>query len=611
MSFILSGYATFLLVKYITSNIEAAFISGLIFMFCPYHFAHALGHLSLLNIEWIPFYVLFLLKTLKESKIKDAIYALIFLFLTAMSSIYYLCYLFIFTLFYAIYRIWSGLGARNILKSISLIIIPFGVAYSPFLYLMLKELIQAKSNYVYMGGFLEYSADLLAFFTPSIFHPIFKDLLLQFTTKYYVYYAESIVFAGYTVLLLTILAVLKIKINDVKFWALSSLVFFILCLGPVLHVNGDYKFPFMGHSILIPLPYAVLMHIPIFSIMHVPSRWDIMLMLSLSVLSGYGCKYIFNYVDKIHNTRKKNILFILICSMVLFEYLSVPYPITSSANVPSFYEQIGNEKKDYAILELGNVAFNSKYMYYQTIHNKKLINGYVARASEPTFAFMTYTPFISQLMHTIEPNFSATEDILSQNYTDIGQSILNYYNIKYIILHKDALSEEQFDRAKLILQSSIKDDPADYENGTMLVYEAGKGQEKPFMALDKGWYGPENWNGVSTRWMSNDSKIIIYSGRNGEGILSFQAFSFYRPRVLEVYNGDILVDKKSIPASFDNFTLINIPISIKTEANTIRLHTQEGCDEPCDTIKNQDCRCLGLAVQGIKFSLASKIVDDY
>ena len=68
LSFIVSGYGTFLLVNYLNRDSRAAFISGLIFAFCPYHFAHALGHLNLITIEWIPFFVLFFIKTLTEDK---------------------------------------------------------------------------------------------------------------------------------------------------------------------------------------------------------------------------------------------------------------------------------------------------------------------------------------------------------------------------------------------------------------------------------------------------------------------------------------------------------------------------------------------------------------
>ena len=77
-SFFLAGYGTYHLVNYLTKNPTASFVAGIIFMFSPYHFAHALGHLSLISIGWIPLYILFLLKTLKEDNYKNVILAVYF-----------------------------------------------------------------------------------------------------------------------------------------------------------------------------------------------------------------------------------------------------------------------------------------------------------------------------------------------------------------------------------------------------------------------------------------------------------------------------------------------------------------------------------------------------
>jgi len=93
LTFILSGYGTFLLVKYLTGDTRAALISGLIFMFCPYRFVHALAHINLISTQWIPLYVLFLIKTVDETKRSNTLFAALFLFLTAISCYQYLIFL--------------------------------------------------------------------------------------------------------------------------------------------------------------------------------------------------------------------------------------------------------------------------------------------------------------------------------------------------------------------------------------------------------------------------------------------------------------------------------------------------------------------------------------
>ena len=273
LSFILSGIGTYFLVKHLTDDAKAAFISGLIFMFCPYHFAHALGHMNLIAIEWIPFYVLFLVKMTVENKKANAIFASFFLVLTSMSSNYYLLYMVSFTLIYIIYNglLDRGLINKDFIKRFLVMITCFAVGFSPFLYILLKELLLSGSNYIYAGGFEVFSADLMGFFTPTVFHPLFKDLAAPVNSHFEGGGAEFTVFAGYTVIFLSIIAIARIKTGEIKFWTLSAITFFILCLGPVLNVIGVTTFSLSGHHFSIPLPYQILMHIPVFSMARVPA----------------------------------------------------------------------------------------------------------------------------------------------------------------------------------------------------------------------------------------------------------------------------------------------------------------------------------------------------
>src|SRR5262249_30298376 len=62
LAFVPGGYGASLLARHLTGCRPAAFVAGLIFTFCPYHFAHLRGHLNLVCLEWIPFYILALLR---------------------------------------------------------------------------------------------------------------------------------------------------------------------------------------------------------------------------------------------------------------------------------------------------------------------------------------------------------------------------------------------------------------------------------------------------------------------------------------------------------------------------------------------------------------------
>jgi len=610
LTFILSGFGAFLLVKYLTDNTKAAFLSGIIFMFCPYHFAHACGHMNLTATEWIPFYVLFFIKMTKGNKKTNAIYAAFFLVLTAMTSNYYLVYMFSFTLLYIIYY-WlvdTSLINRNFIKKFLIMAISFVIGFSPFLYIMLKEMLLSKSNYMYQGGFEEFSADLMAFFTPTIFHPIFKDLFSPINSHFTGNGAEFTVFAGYTVLFLSAIAILKIKTKEIKFWALSAITFFILCLGPILHVVGVTNFSLGGHFFKIPLPYVILMHIPVFSMARVPSRWDVLVMLSLAILSGYGLNYIFSIIKNKSPTKsgKESIIFIILFCLILFEFLAVPFPM-SSAEVPAIYKQLAIETDDYAILEIpGSAAAN--YMYFQTIHEKKLVNGYVSRTPDYALKFMSI-PLISDLISPSNTPIMGDiirQKIKKQNQTEL-LSLLCNYNIRYIIIHKGYLSDKEFSFASNLIRDALGIEPVAYDNEGLWVYHIPTSlnssqfifqNSSQFISLGSGFYGLENWSGTPSRWMQTNATLLVNSPEDRTVTLSLTALSFYRNRTLEVSTGNLPATQVAVPTGFIN---VGVPIHLIKGANIVQFHVPEGCDRPSDKpeLNNHDSRCLSVSVQNL------------
>jgi hypothetical protein len=609
-TFILSGFGTFLLVKYLTNNTKAAFLSGLIFMFCPYHFAHSLGHMNLTATEWIPFYVLFLIKMTRENKKSNAFYAAFFLVLTAMTSNYYLIYMFSLTLLYIIYYwlIDKNLINKNFIKYFLIMITSFVVGFSPFLYIILKEMLLSKSNYMYQGGFEAYSADLMAFFTPTIFHPILNDLVSPINSHFTAGGCEGTVFAGFTVLFLSIIAILKIKTKEIKFWALSAITFFILCLGPILHVVGATNFSLGGYFFHIPLPYRIFMHIPVFSMARVPSRWDVLVMLSLAILAGYGLNYIFCIIKSKSPAKsgKESIIFIVISCLILFEFLAVPFPM-SSAEVPAIYKQLAVETDDYAILEVpGSAAAN--YMYFQTIHEKKLVNGYVSRTPDYALEFTSHTPLISDLISLSDT--SIIKDIIKQNIkkqqnqTELT-SILCSYNIKYIIIHKEYLSDKEFSFASNLIHDALGIEPIAYDSDDLWVYHIRTSQNSSqsisqnsskFMSLGSGFYDIETWSGTPSRWMQADATLLVNSPENRTANLSLNVQSFYRNRTLEISSDGVPATQVAVPTSFINASM---PIHLTKGANTVQFHVPEGCERPSDKLSNDDSRCLSVAVQNL------------
>lgn len=553
LSFIIAGYGTYLLVKYMTNDVRASFVSGLIFMFSPYHFSRGMGHLNLVTIQWIPFYILYLYKTVKEENIMNSLYAGFFLLLVALSDYTYLMFMLIFTIIFIIYY-HKDILKRNTIKRILVLIISFGATIFPFAYPALREM--AVSNYMYYGGFERYSADLIGFFIPSRYHPIFGKFDI---IKDYGFFGDSDIikgygfFLGYTALLLTFIAVSKIKTKEIRFWLWSAIIFFILTLGPKLHVNGKL--------LDFPLPYSILTNIPIMSMLRVPFRWDVLVMLSIAVLAGYGLHYLFKNGRlrfRIFN-KNENYVAIIISGLIIFEYLTIPFPMADS-KIPEFYYQLKNNSEDVSIIEIpaAKNGLIADYMYYQTLHEKKMVEGYVSRRPPYTRAFVN-NPFIRQL-YGLNGSELKNDSMTDDNITESGKIILNYYNIRYIILHEKYMNKDKADKLLKNISEKIV-----YKEDKLIVYKIEKAKPESFILFRI------NFN--NQIWMSNNvNNITILSNsiKNRNSKLSIQSRSFYNPRLFQVYLNDNLIHQEYINASLNR---LELKIKFKKGENIIRFYS--------------------------------------
>lgn len=544
-TFVVSGYGMYLLVKYLTNNKSAAFIAGCIFAFSPYHFAHALAHANLISIEWIPFCALFLIKAVKEPKKSNAIYAGIFLGLTSLSAWYYGIYIVLFTALLIFYYLWSDRKALlniSFIKRFSIMIMLFGLIVFPFVYPMLVESSSSIHMISPITRSVTYSADVIAFFIPSTFHPVFGEYVADIYANFTGNPCEYTVFIGYSVLILALYSVLKVKREKIKFWIISSLFFFILSLGPILHINGIFLIPNPGlnldslvqnigltsratgiaanilqSGIPIPLPSIIMPFIPFVNMASVPSRLDVMVMLSLAVIAGYGCKELFIRISNYKKSSKiynEKFVACLITAVILFEFLAIPYPL-SNASVPPIYDEIFNDSEDYAILELPFVLSIAKLMYYQTHHEKKLVSGYVSRTPPYAIKFTNSTPFIKQLYNPypyLVKEYGQNDILVSRS--DLAYNVLNYYNIRYIMLHNDdddynyyrklypQLSID-FESTNNLLKTTLRTTPI-YEDENLVIYNIRTIEHPtPFMMLDANWHKKEYWDNDTTSWVED------------------------------------------------------------------------------------------------------------
>jgi hypothetical protein len=88
LTFPLSGLGAFLLARELSRSVPGAFLAGLAFTTCAYRFHH-LVHVQSLSIQWLPFALLFLVRSMREGRRRDLAGLVLFSLLQALSSGYY------------------------------------------------------------------------------------------------------------------------------------------------------------------------------------------------------------------------------------------------------------------------------------------------------------------------------------------------------------------------------------------------------------------------------------------------------------------------------------------------------------------------------------------
>ncbi|MCZ7403142.1 MAG: hypothetical protein O8C61_13045 [Candidatus Methanoperedens sp.] len=609
LSFLLSGYGTYLLVNYLTGNKTASLIAGIVFAFSPFHYAHALGHIGTLTIQWIPFCALYLMKIMREKSLKNALYAAIFFILVVMSDLQFIVYMGLFVGLLFIYGILIELKLSAGLKTLFERIVSLKYLLRKYLLFSVlsfagvlpftKDTIKtalSDNNFLQPdpSDSIRYSADLLGFFSPSSLHPLLGSWFSMHVNQFFTgNVAEYTTYIGYTVLILSIYAVIKLrKSMVVKFWGISAIIFILMSLGPVLKIMGQTQFT--RFNITIPLPYIIVSKlVPFISNSRTIARFDVIVMLSFAVLAGYGISEINKKID---SNKRKNIFSLVITILIIFEFLSVPV-VTSFADEPVFYKQISHDTEKYALLEIPattNYTAGLKSEYYQTIHGKPIVGGQVARAPSGTLDFQNNTPFVREITFMHSSNY-----VLNQNISEIGESVLNYYNIRYVILHIQDMTQDQLNFSNDLLQSTLKEKPDIYDEDSLVVYTVKNSSIMSFMSQDVGWNGLEEWNDVPTQWMENNGTIKIYYPDEKRVIISFNSTSFYKPRTLQAYVNGLLVFQKELLSQ--NITTEAMEVSLKRGENSLRFYTPDGCQHPIDIpeLNNNDSRCLSLAFQNI------------
>jgi hypothetical protein len=410
-SFVASGLGMYYLARYLVGSRPAAFVAGVVYTFSPYHFAHGLGHLQLIAMEWLPVYILFIIKTFDEGGYRNATLAGLFLILTSLCDWYYLFYGLMLSLFLFLARARWLLKDRKRLAAIGVAMVAYLVPMSPILGPLFYVGLTQEFSGAHDPGV--WSADLTSFFVPNaistygeITRPVWETWTGSMT--------ENANYLGYVVLALAVIALIRVR--SARFWGMSALIFGVLMLGPHPHLLGEIYTS-------VPLPYQLLhRYVPLFELSGMPTRFDILVKLCLAVMVAYALAE--RLQRSTRSARVKVAGVGLVTLAIAIEYLAIPFT-TVQLEVPPFYAELARDSDVYGVVD---IPLRPETLYFATVHEKPIVGGYVSRPTVPAMSYLAETPIISTLVN--DAPLPAASDLPM-----LAREVFRDANIRYVITH--------------------------------------------------------------------------------------------------------------------------------------------------------------------------------
>jgi hypothetical protein len=268
ISFPLAGIGAFYLVRYLTASTAGALLGGFLFAFNPSHVEHAMHHVGVSSIEFIPFFVLAYLQTIERKSLPLLFVTIVLYALNALSCWYYLFYVGYFIAFHTLYVV---IRDRALPRGWQLLT----PTLSPILVPMVRAAIDGAS--VYKGGGDFFVADVFGYAALPRFH-----LLAQLANPVELSGNEweATVYLGVINIAVLVWLCLAARGKDARLltYVLCGMaVFCILASGESLHVAG--------HS-TIPMPDAALSQLPFFNNVRTPSRAIVFVYMFLAIGIG-------------------------------------------------------------------------------------------------------------------------------------------------------------------------------------------------------------------------------------------------------------------------------------------------------------------------------------
>jgi uncharacterized membrane protein len=403
---------------------SAAFVCGVVFAFAPPRFFR-MGQLHMTAVQWIPFTLGFLHSYLDRGRRRDLLGALGCFSLQVLSSGHGAAFLAVASVVLLAWRIALGqpFAWRQWLRDCGA---TGAYLIAPSLWLLLPY----RAAQVEAGLRREYPSDSMPGMAEFLASPSRIHAGLQHAVFGRALNDEAIafLFPGVLVLILSAAALVWYRPSQER-WRTSATAFFTLLalVSTLMFVTWPLEL------------WRLVYWLPGFNFIRVPSRFILMVLLSLAMLAAIA-------VERMTNSwqpRKRRAAAALVAALLLAEYASYPFNgVPFSMDVPAIDQWLNTLPKPFVVAEvplrspgdLGRHERNhTRAMLHSTAHWQKTVHGY-SGIRRP----------LHQQLYLLLTTFPAERSI----------DALRGAGVNYVVVHSDDYTADAWQKVDLQLAQS-------------------------------------------------------------------------------------------------------------------------------------------------------------
>jgi hypothetical protein len=525
-----------------------------------------------------------LLKALRESSWKLSLLAGLLAALCGYTSLNYLVFLVFWT---ALIFIWEMRGEPPTRSRRLGQVLVVGFVASIILSPLLAQTYRDVSRWSYPPylGSDRYAANVAAYVVPGPQSNLLGEAIGR---SFDGNLTETTVFPGYLVLLLAGMAFIR-KPN--RFWAIAVVVFFVLSLGSRLQI-GTWQ---SG----IPLPFGLLEKLPLLHHLRAPSRFSILVMLSLAVLVGLAWTVL---LERNRRPILTGALTLAASVVLVVENLAIPIPVFAAGSDP-IYERVAADPDDVTVVEIPGIEqIPGHLMYHQTVHGKRIFIGFAARIPREKTDYYFGLHLVRPLVDLRKGKLTLTPELVEQE-APLAPRVARFLDIRYFVVDQTYAKRGVLDFIEQVLPTErviegddrvllrVRDDALPALSSSM-----DPGAPESRMYFESGWSRPEKDGDLSFRWANGQYSTILLrrpSAPADELVLNISPIDA-KTQEVTIHFGDVRLGHVALEPGWNELRWLLPPQNKKIERLELRWSTIE-------VASPRDPRRLAARIASIRF----------